>query len=56
MPQDWISLLSVGTNLSVLFVGIKLVRHLTKIEIKVEMMWSVFMKRFGGELEKENNT
>ena len=42
----WIDVLSVGTNISILIVGLKLVRHLSRIEFKVETMWSIFMKKF----------
>jgi hypothetical protein len=45
-------LFSIGTNFSLLIVGIKLVRHLTQIEFKVDMMWGVFQRRFGTRTER----
>ena len=41
----WVQILSVATNVSILIVGIKLVRHLTRIEFKVDMMWAEFMRK-----------
>ena len=43
---------SIGTNFSILVVGIKLVRYLATIEFKVDMMWGVFQRRFGTRTEK----
>jgi hypothetical protein len=45
--DEVIGLASVSTNLLVLLVGIRLVRHVTRIEIKVEMMWDEFVKARG---------
>jgi hypothetical protein len=44
MENDWIQGLSILTNVGVFIVGIKLVRHLTGIEFKVDMMWKHFEK------------
>lgn len=55
-PQlDWIQLLSVGTNFSILIVGIKLIRHLSRMELKVDTMWDAFIKRFGITEKHESN-
>jgi predicted transcriptional regulator len=43
---------SIGTNFSILIVGIKLVRYLAQIEFKVDMMWGVFQRRFGTRTER----
>lgn len=55
MPE-WIQAISILTNLGIIGVGAKLIRHLSRMEFKVETMWSVFMRRFGGRSEdKEDN-
>jgi hypothetical protein len=51
MSHSWIEFISVATNISILIVGIKLVRHMSRMELKVEMMWDVFMHKF--RLDKE---
>lgn len=37
--------LQVGTNISVLLVGIKMVRFLSRLELKVDIMWLDYEKR-----------
>lgn len=49
----WIQLVSIGINFAMLLVGIRLVRHLSNLEFKVDMMWNVFVRRFGDGKEKE---
>lgn len=44
---DWIQLVSVITNVSIIAVGIKLIRHISRMEMKVDLMWMVFVRRFG---------
>jgi hypothetical protein len=39
-----ISILSILTNFTVLIVGVQLIRHLSRIEFKVEMLWKHFEK------------
>ena len=51
MPPEWLQILTAITNVGVLTVGVKLVRHLSRMELKVETMWAVFMRRFG---QREN--
>lgn len=53
--NDWVNILSVGTNVSILMVGMKLVRQFSRIELKVETMWSVFMRKFG-EREEDSDS
>jgi hypothetical protein len=54
IPTNWISILSVVTNISIIAVGIKLIRHISRMEMKVDLMWMVFVRRFGGSnLESE---
>lgn len=40
---------SIFTNISIIIVGIKIVRHLTRMEFKVDMMWNVFEHKFNIE-------
>lgn len=47
-----LQLLSITTNISIIIVGIRLVRHMARIEFKVELMWSVFINRFGDPTHK----
>lgn len=42
---NWVQILTVGTNLSLLIIGIKVIRHLTRMEFRVGMMWHDFLKR-----------
>lgn len=44
-PQDWIQILSVATNISLLVVGVKLVRYISRMELKVDTMWVDFIHR-----------
>lgn len=37
----------LGINSGTLLVLIKFVRQVSRLEFKVDMMWGVFMKRFG---------
>lgn len=47
--------LSILTNFSIILLGIKLIRHVTEIEFKVNMMWGVFQRRFGTRTERAKN-
>lgn len=47
MPPEWVQALGVVVNFSLLLVGVKLTRQFARIELKVETMWSVFVRRFG---------
>ena len=42
--HTWLELVSVLSNISMVIVGVKLVRHLSRIEFRVDTMWKVFMK------------
>lgn len=43
--RDWIQILTIGTNLSIIILCIKVIRHISKLEFKVELMWMVFEKQ-----------
>ena len=53
--DQWVQILAVVTNISILLIGIRLVRHLTRLEIRVEMMWEVFAKRFNVKMTEPAN-
>ena len=44
---QWIDFLQVGTNLALLTIAVSLTRKFTRVELKVDTMWDVFVKRFG---------
>lgn len=44
---QWVEFLQVGTNIALLTVVVSLTRKFTRVELKVDTMWDVFMKRFG---------
>ncbi len=48
---ELIQIVTIGTNISIIVVGIKLVRHISRMEFKVDTMWSVFIRRFGERTE-----
>ena len=52
--QDYIGLMSVITNISILAMGIRLVRHLSHIELKVDTMWKVFISKFDIKIKDED--
>lgn len=45
--NNWMEFLQVGTNIALLTVAVSLTRKFTRVELKVDTMWDVFMKRFG---------
>ncbi len=42
-----LSLLSVGSNTALLVSAVKIIRNLSRMELKVDTMWGVFVRRFG---------
>lgn len=51
-----LSLLSVGSNAALLVSAVKIIRNISRMELKVDTMWGVFVRRFGtraGEEGKE---
>lgn len=50
-PQAWVQLFSVISNISIVLVGVKLIRHISRLEFKVDMMWGVFVRRYGTRSE-----
>lgn len=45
--HDWMQVISIGVNLSVLGLVTIVVRKFTILELKVNQMWAVFSRRFG---------
>lgn len=45
--SDWVGIASIVTNFSIVLVGVRLIRHITRVEYQVELMWGVFVRRFG---------
>lgn len=56
MPQDMLQIISIGTNLALLIVGMKLTRHLTQLETKVDTMWRFLSKKYGFKFELLKDT
>lgn len=48
-----LQIISAGANIAILIIVIKATRQFSRIELKVETMWDVFVKRFGHYV-KEN--
>lgn len=53
MENNWIQLTSIGINIGGLIIAVKLIRMFSRIELKVEMMWGVFMEQYGHRVRKE---
>ena len=49
MRSDWIQIINLLMNSGILIVAFQLVRHVARIELKVETMWNIFIKKFGDE-------
>lgn len=49
MADYVLQLSNVVVNLGIVVVGIKLIRHISRIEMKVELMWEAFRTKFLGE-------
>lgn len=41
-----LQIVDVATNLTIIMIGFKLTRHMTRMEMKVELMWSRFRRAF----------
>lgn len=41
--------ISLATWITILVLGVKVVQHATRIEMKVDLMWSVFELRYGDD-------
>lgn len=54
--MEWIQLISAIVNVSILVIGIKLTRHISRMEMKVDLMWIVFQRRFGTREEGKGDT
>lgn len=52
-PAELIQVISAGINIALLIILIKLVRFLSRIELKVDTMWVDFMRRRAGIKEGE---
>jgi hypothetical protein len=47
--DDILRLSTVITNIGIIIIGFKIVRHITRMEFKVDMMWNAFEKKFNTE-------
>jgi hypothetical protein len=45
--QTLVTLLSLGSNVALVTTAVKIVKNLARMELKVDTMWGVFMRRFG---------
>jgi hypothetical protein len=45
IPNNLIQIATLISNISIVAVGVKLTRHLSRMEFKVELMWEEFNKR-----------
>lgn len=50
---DLFQIFHAGVDITILVVISKLVRHISKLEIKVEMMWASFEKDMGIKLKED---
>jgi hypothetical protein len=48
---EFSAILQAFTNITLIITMAKLIRHLSRMELKVEMMWRVFSKKFDIEDE-----
>lgn len=48
--RDWISLFTLATNIGVLLTVVRVAQYFTRIEVKVESMWLVFMREHGARV------
>jgi len=46
MIPEWIEIVNLVANIGIIVVGMKIVRHLTRMEMRVSMMWNEFKRRF----------
>lgn len=44
---EGIQLATIASNFGVLIAAVRVVRYISQIEVKVNTMWVVFMRRFG---------
>lgn len=42
-----LSVISVGSNAALLVSAVKIIRNISRMELKVDTMWGVFVRRFG---------
>lgn len=56
MPITWLQIINTGLNVALLLVAIQVTRHMTRLEFKVDLMWTAFSRKYGTEmLEGKNN-
>lgn len=53
LEVNWFQIVSASLNLAILGIVANLVRKFSRLELKVDLMWKVFSKRFG--LENDEN-
>ena len=44
--MDWLQAVNLGANVSIIVVGLRLIRHLSRMEFKVDLMWATFSHKF----------
>lgn len=52
-----LSILSVGSNAALLVSAVKIIRNIARMELKVDTMWGVFMRKFGtreGDIDEKD--
>lgn len=45
--SEWIQIFTIITNSALVLAALKLVRHITRVEFKVDLMWEAFSRKFG---------
>jgi len=48
---EWKDVISLGLNLSTILVGIKVLRYLARVEMKLQLVWADYAQRHGIKLE-----
>lgn len=44
--DEFLRFSTVITNIGIIIVGFKIVRHLSRMEFKVDLMWEAFERKF----------
>jgi hypothetical protein len=47
--------INIATLISMLVIGFKVMRHMTRMEFKVDLMWSRFVSRLGHNVKLRDN-
>lgn len=57
--QDFLKLLAViglGSNVALIVSAIKIIRNISRMELKVDTMWGVFMRKYGTRQSDNEDT